>query len=285
MFRTLLILFVACIFQVGCTGQSQKENKRKRASPSQAYKIGDTAADFNLKNVDGTMQSLSKIPNAKGYIVIFTGNTCPFAVANEDRMIKLHKKMASKGYPVVAINSSDPSIADGESFEDMKNRSAEKGFPFLYLQDDETHVYAKFGAMKTPHVYLLDKDLKVRYIGAIDDNAKEETEVKVKFVENAIAAIEAGKDPDPAETKAIGCPIKTKSRKQDKGEKGGRPGGPPSPEKLMEMMDTDGDQQISKSEAHGPLARDFDSIDVNEDGKLTEKELENMPKGKRRGPR
>ncbi len=175
------------------------------------YKVGDQAADFKLKNVDGTMVSLSDYKGVKGYIVIFTCNTCPYAQMYEDRIIDLHNKYASMGYPVVAINPNDPDVKPGDDFASMQARAKEKKFPFKYLFDDGQKVYPLFGAQRTPHVFLLDANRYVRYIGAIDDNAQNPAEVTTKYLENAIAALAAGKNPDPAETKAIGCTIKVKS--------------------------------------------------------------------------
>jgi peroxiredoxin len=176
-----------------------------------AYKVGEQAADFSLKNVDGTMVSLKDYKGVNGYIVIFTCNTCPYAVMYEDRIIKLHNTYASQGYPVVAINPNDPSVKPGDDFASMQARAKEKNFPFKYLFDEGQKVYPAFGAQRTPHVYLLDANRYVRYIGAIDDNAQNESEVGIKYLENAIAALKAGNNPDPAETKAIGCTIKVKS--------------------------------------------------------------------------
>lgn len=175
------------------------------------YKIGDQAADFSLKNVDGSMVSLADYKGVNGYIVIFTCNTCPYAQMYEDRIIALHNKYASQGYPVIAINPNDPSVKAGDDFASMQARAKEKKFPFKYLFDDGQKVYPVFGATRTPHIFLLDANRYVRYIGAIDDNAQNPSDVTVKYLENAIASLKAGNNPDPAETKAIGCTIKTKS--------------------------------------------------------------------------
>jgi peroxiredoxin len=176
------------------------------------YQIGDTAADFNLKNIDGKMVSLGKMSDVKGYIVVFTCNHCPFAVAYEDRIIALHNKYAPLGYPVVAINPNDPSVVPDDSFDAMKKRAADKKFPFVYLFDDGQKIYPQFGATRTPHVYILDKKRVVRYIGGIDDNSDDETAVKSKYVEMAVDALIAGKNPEPSTTKAIGCSIKKKKQ-------------------------------------------------------------------------
>ncbi len=173
------------------------------------YKIGEIATDFNLKNVDGSMVSLASIDNAKGYIVTFTCNGCPFSKMYEDRLIKLHNTYAPKGYPVIAINPNS-SGNKKEGYAAMQNRAKEKAFPFPYLVDDGQKVYPKYGAVRTPHVFLLDKERKVQYIGTIDDNAKSPEDVKVKYLENAIVAIGKGEKPNPSITKAIGCPIKAR---------------------------------------------------------------------------
>ncbi len=184
------------------------------AIPSQAqggYRIGDVARDFNLKNVDGKMVSLSKMKKAQGYVVIFTCNHCPYAVAYEDRIIALHNKYAPKSFPVVAINPNDKDIQPADSYENMQKRAKEKGFPFVYLYDETQEIARAYGATRTPHVFLLDKDRRVRYIGAIDDNHENPDEVKERFLENAIEAVIAGKEVPRAETKAIGCTIKWRS--------------------------------------------------------------------------
>ena len=90
----------------------------------------------------------------------------------------------------------------------MKQRAEEKNFPFVYLVDEGQKVYPQYGAVRTPHVFLLDKDRKVQYIGTIDDNAREPENVKVKYLENAIDALLKNEKPEPNFTKAIGCPVK-----------------------------------------------------------------------------
>ena len=177
--------------------------------------IGQIAPDFKLKNVDGRILSLNDVLDAhgngaKGYIVTFTCNTCPYAVMYEDRLIDLHNKFAPKGWPVVAIQPNDPTQKPGDGFEEMKIRAGEKGFPFVYLFDEGQKVFPQYGATKTPHVFLLDGTRKVRYIGAIDNNPQDAADATRHYVAEAIEAIEAGKSPDPAVTKAIGCGIKSK---------------------------------------------------------------------------
>lgn len=180
---------------------------------AQGYNVGDKATDFKLKNVDGKFVSMADYADAKGFIVIFTCNHCPYAVAYEDRMIAIDKKFKAKGFPMIAINPNDPEIAPADSYEKMQERSKEKGFTFPYLFDDGQKVYPVYGATRTPHVYLLerqDEDLVVAYIGAIDDNYQDVNAVEDKYLENAIEALLAGKKPAPDFTRAIGCTIKAK---------------------------------------------------------------------------
>lgn len=177
------------------------------------YSIGDVATDFSLKNVDGTMVSLADYKNAKGYIVIFSCNTCPYVVAYEDRMIQLHNTYNSMGFPVIAINPNNPELSPGDSFEKMQERSREKNFPFAYVFDEKQEIFPQYGATRTPHVFLLEKTDKgniVRYIGAIDDNFRDASAVKEKFLENAIQALMDDQDVSVKTTKAIGCTIKVK---------------------------------------------------------------------------
>ncbi|MGJ8592789.1 MAG: thioredoxin family protein [Aquaticitalea sp.] len=178
---------------------------------STGYKIGDKATDFNLPNIDGKMVSLSNYKEAKGFIVIFTCNTCPYAVAYEDRIEALNKKYASKGYPVIAIMPNNPEVKPGDNMEAMKIRAKEKGFTFPYLMDKGQKIYPQYGATKTPHVYLLEKTDKgniVKYIGAIDDNHQDASAVQTKYVEDAVDALLSGKEIKEKETRAIGCSIK-----------------------------------------------------------------------------
>ncbi|MBT30396.1 MAG: thioredoxin family protein [Thalassobius sp.] len=181
--------------------------------PTEGVKVGEKAPEFNLKNIDGKTYSFENIKDAngntpKGFIVVFTCNTCPYAQANEQRIIALHEEYAPKGYPVVAIQPNDAAQKPGDSFEAMQKNAKEKGFPYLYLIDEKQEVYPKYGATKTPEVFLVDKDLTVRYHGAIDDSARDESGVEEKYVEKAIAALESGDEVSPTITKAIGCGIK-----------------------------------------------------------------------------
>ena len=183
----------------------------KTSSGGTGYKVGDVATDFRLENINGEIVSLSNFDDAKGFIVVFTCNTCPYAVAYEDRIEALNKKYTDKGYPVIAIMPNNVSVKPGDNMQAMQLRAKEKGFTFPYLMDVEQAIYPQYGATKTPHVYILQKEDKgniVKYIGAIDDNYQDAEAVKVKYVEDAVDALLNGKEIKMKETKAIGCSIK-----------------------------------------------------------------------------
>ena len=182
---------------------------------AQGYKVGDKASDFRLKNTDGNYVSLSDYKDAKGFVVIFTCNHCPFAKAYQDRIIQLDKDYKTKGYPVIAINPNDPELVPDDSYDNMVIRAKEKGYTFPYLLDEKQEVYRKYGARHTPHAFLLVKngnDYIIKYIGSIDDNYQDATKVTQPYLANAIDNVIQGKDPDPSETKAIGCSIKDKQQ-------------------------------------------------------------------------
>ena len=178
------------------------------------YEVGDAVADFRLKNVDGKMIALSDYKDAKGVIVIFDCNTCPYSNAYNSRIIALNEKYASKGFPVVTINPNDPLQSAGDSFDKMIALAKEKNYNFPYLVDESQEVSRAFGATNTPHVFLLQrsgKEYKVAYIGAIDDSARDAAAIKHKYVEEAVDAILTNKEVPSAKTKAIGCTIKWKT--------------------------------------------------------------------------
>lgn len=180
-------------------------------SHDHGYDVGDVIEDFKLKNIDGSFVSLTDYKDAKGFIITFTCNTCPYAIAYEDRIIALDKKYADKGYPVIAINPNNPKTKPADSYEAMKQRAKEKGFTFPYLVDEGQKIYPKFGATKTPHNYLVQKTNKgmvVKYIGAIDDSSRNANAVQETYLEDAVDALLAGEEIKLKKTKAIGCSIK-----------------------------------------------------------------------------
>ena len=216
--RPLFLLATAALTLFAC--QQKNENTTTELASaetvetvSNGYKIGDEATDFKLKNIDDKMVSLADYKDAKGFIVIFTCNHCPYAKAYEDRIIALDKKYKPLGYPVIAINPNDPTVQPEDSMDEMKKRAAEKGFTFPYLLDEGQKIYPQYGATKTPHVYLLKKENNkniVKYIGTIDNNYQNADDADEHYVQNAVDALIAGKPIAKETTVAIGCTIKVK---------------------------------------------------------------------------
>ena len=206
-------IIVSIITFLTLTGQA-KAQKMENMSEHKGYKVGDVATGFKLKNVDNKMVSLSDYADAKGFIVIFTCNHCPYAKAYESRIIGLNHKYASQGYPVIAINPNDPKVEPQDSFEGMQQRAKEKGFTFPYLFDVGQKIYPLYGATRTPHVFVLQKENGkniVRYIGAIDDNYADASDVSHKYVEEAVDALLSNKPVAQSSTVAIGCSIKAQN--------------------------------------------------------------------------
>jgi len=185
----------------------------------EGYSVGDKATNFKLKNIDGSYISMGSNDLDKGYIVIFTCNTCPYSVAYEDRIIALHNKYVTKGYPVIAINPNDPTVQPGDSFENMQKRADKKSFPFPYVFDSTQETTLAYGATNTPHVYVVERasdDYIVRYIGGIDNNTRDATLVTKFYVQSAVDNLLKGKAVETTSTKAIGCTIKWSTASKSK---------------------------------------------------------------------
>ncbi len=174
-------------------------------------KAGDKASDFSLRNTDGKYVSLSQFKDAKGFIVVFTCNTCPVAKKYEQRIIDLQREFGPKGYPVIAINSNDSNVSPGDSFEEMKKLAASKNYGFPYLYDETQSIAKMYGATNTPHAYVLSKmqdHLMVEYIGAIDNNSDDISQVSKRYVYDAVNRLLSGQKVAVSSTKAVGCSIK-----------------------------------------------------------------------------
>lgn len=202
-FLTLLALFLFCGNEVYA-----------HLGHHNTYKIGSKVHNFRLLNIDSSIYSLDNFAKDKGIIVVFTCNHCPYAKAYVQRILDLDQKFKPLGYPVLAINPNDPSLEPTDDFPSMQKIARDGNYTFPYLFDEKQEVYPLFGATRTPHIFVLQKqgdDFVVKYIGAIDDNYKEPSKVTKAYVELAVNSLLAGKDPEIQETKAIGCSIKTKA--------------------------------------------------------------------------
>ncbi|MEZ4790361.1 MAG: redoxin domain-containing protein [Flavobacteriales bacterium] len=172
------------------------------------------ASDIRMKDVSGKELSLKDAAGTNGLLVIFSCNTCPFVIGNEDsqgwegRYPELAAYTQRHGVGIIFVNSNTAKRENGDGFADMQARYKEKKYAGHYVLDEGNKVADAFGARTTPHVFLFDKDLKLAYKGAIDDNVGDASAVKERYVEKAVANVAAGKSADPAVTRNIGCSIK-----------------------------------------------------------------------------
>ncbi len=178
---------------------------------NKALDVGGAAPAWeNLEGTDGKTHGLADLKDKAAVVVVFTCNSCPVAVGYEGRIAALAKKHADT-VAVVAINVN---TGKEDALPAMAERAAKKGFPFAYLYDPSQEVAKKYGAKYTPEFFLLDKARKVAYMGALDDKAT--GEVKLHYLEDALAALAAGKTPPTAETSAAaGCGIRFNAKKAD----------------------------------------------------------------------
>ena len=167
--------------------------------------------DVKLLDISGEHVSLGKAKGENGLLVIFSCNTCPWVIKWEDRYVELAKKYQSKGVGMIALNSNETTFESSDSMDKMKKHAKENNYNFYYARDDGSKLARKFGATKTPHVYLFNAEDQLVYRGAIDDNAKNQKKVKKPYVSDAIDAMLAGNTIKYASTKALGCGIKFKN--------------------------------------------------------------------------
>ena len=182
-----------------------------------ALEIGEKAPGFDLPGVDGRHYRLEDFADKPVLVVLFTANHCPTAQAYEGRIMKLAEDFSSKGVALVAISPNDPEAVRldelgysdmGDSFEDMKIRARDMGFDFPYLYDGENQKVSRaYGPVATPHVFILDRERRLRYTGRVEDSEKIER-VSSHDTRNAIEALLGGKPVAVEKTKSFGCSIK-----------------------------------------------------------------------------
>lgn len=168
-----------------------------------------TVDDFTLISTFNKQVSLSDYPNAKGFIIIFTCNHCPFAQLYYKRLNELNKKYSKLNVPLIAINSMDTIFYEDEGIQHMKEKAKNNNFRFPYLQDRSQSIGRNFGATHTPQVFLIWKvnnQWVIKYKGAIDDNG-ERPEIAKSFITQAIDELLVGKKVSQPEMNSIGCKI------------------------------------------------------------------------------
>lgn len=207
-FATLTLALVAGMFAASSLAdEAKKQEKPQRLALGSTMPAGRT----EMESVDGKKYSLDGLAGKNGTLVIFSCNHCPWAVKWESRIAAIGNEYAKKGFGVIVVNSNDPAVAKGDDMEGMKARASQLGMNFPYAMDADSSVARAFGATKTPEVFLFDKDKKLAYWGAVDDNADDEKAVTKHYLKDALNAVEKGEKPETQETKALGCTIKFRS--------------------------------------------------------------------------
>ena len=192
-------LFLFPIFMLGLNFSIAKE-----------LNIGSKMPEINhmLNNISGKTLTLGEIKGNNGTLIIFSCNTCPWVIRWEDRYVDIANSYLRKGIGMIAVNSNISRFDGDDSLEAMRIHAKEKKYNFPYAQDPKAKLAHAFGATKTPHIYLFDKNDNLVYRGAIDDNARDPNKVEETYLTDALDLLLAGKQIKKTTSKAIGCSIK-----------------------------------------------------------------------------
>lgn len=165
-------------------------------------------ADVKMQDVSGAQVSINSSKGAKGTLVIFTCNHCPYSKAWEERYAAFGNEIKNKGIGVIAINPNDPKVTPADGLDGMKAKAKRLGMKFSYAVDSTSDIARAFGAQKTPEFYLFNADGVLIYKGAFDDDAEDPKAVKQAFLKEATEAYLSGQKIAQRETRAVGCGIK-----------------------------------------------------------------------------
>ena len=171
---------------------------------------GDTAPDIRLLSINDKVISFDDYPSAKGFVVVFFAEGCPYSKAYEQRIANLNEKYSSAGLPVIMINPNDSACSPEDAFSQMKKHAASFNYTFPYLYDERQTVTSAYGPKSTPYVFVISKTSAgniIAYAGAIDNDTRNSDPSKHKYVEDAITALINNQKPIVTTTKSIGCSI------------------------------------------------------------------------------
>ena len=170
--------------------------------------LGSHAPDFSLPATDGNSYTLADFDDAKALVVFFTCNHCPYVVGSDEVTRATAEKFAAQGVKFVGINANSANTHPNDDFDHMVERMAEQTFPWLYLRDESQATAKVYGALRTPHFYVFDRDRKLVYTGRGVDNPRETDKMTVNDLENALADLMAGRAIATPMTNPIGCNVK-----------------------------------------------------------------------------
>jgi len=167
-------------------------------------------ADVKMKDVKGSMVTMKEASRKNGLLVMFSCNTCPFVIRNQQRTKEICKYAMMNDIGVILINSNETQRGDDDSFEAMKNYAKDQGYEWYYVIDKDNVVADEFGASRTPECFLFNKALKLSYHGAIDDSPGDSEGVTRQHLRQAIYELLSGKEVSVKESRGVGCSIKRK---------------------------------------------------------------------------
>lgn len=174
--------------------------------------IGDKAVltDVEMHDVSGEKVSIEDVVEENGVLVLFSCNTCPFVMRWEERYPDVKDWADENNVGMIVLNSNYQNRDGADSFEEMKKKARDKDYNFHYVVDKDSRVANAFGGQTTPHAFLFNSDMELVYKGAVDDNYKDEDEVKQAYLKDAIKSLADGEKVAVSETKPVGCSIKRK---------------------------------------------------------------------------
>ena len=170
--------------------------------------LGAKAPEFRLPGVDGREHSLGEFADSSLLVVMFTCNHCPFVTGSEGRMKALCQATARRGVAWVGINSNETTHHPEDSFEHMKDRARSEHLPWVYLRDESQDVARAYGALRTPHFYVFDRERCLRYTGRLDDNPRDAAKAATHELADALDDLLAGRPVGVPQTNPIGCNVK-----------------------------------------------------------------------------
>ena len=172
--------------------------------------IGSTMprADLKLKDISGKEITMKDAKKDNGILVMFSCNTCPYVIKNQQRTVAISAYATKMNVGVIILNSNEAYRGDEDSYDAMKEYAKDQNYKWNYVVDKNHEVADAFGANRTPECFLFDKNLKLVYHGAIDDNPSDKDNVKRNHLQEAINELTAGKDISVKESRSVGCTIK-----------------------------------------------------------------------------
>jgi peroxiredoxin len=170
--------------------------------------LGSKAPDFSLLATDGNTYSLRDFKDAKVLVIFFTCNHCPYVTGSDEITRQTAEKFKSQGVKFVAINSNSQNTYEEDSYENMIKRMDEKKFPWLYLYDQTQDAARVYGALRTPHFFVFNKERKLVYTGRGIDNPRESSKMTVNNLQNALKELLEGRKITTPLTNPIGCNVK-----------------------------------------------------------------------------